>query len=65
MANCKLTYLTESQARGSVFARYLCQKMIEDEKYIFQIDSHMRFVKHWDTKLIEELESFLNEKMEF
>ena len=61
MANCKLTYLTESQARGSVFARYLCQKMIEDEKYIFQIDSHMRFVKHWDTKLIEELES-LNDK---
>ena len=56
MSNCKLTYLTEQQARGSVFARYLCQKMIEDEKYIFQIDSHMRFVKHWDTKIIEELE---------
>ncbi len=61
MKNCKLTYLTEEQARGSVFARYLCQKMIEDEKYIFQIDAHMRFVKHWDTKLIEELEN-LNDK---
>lgn len=62
MHNCKLTYLTEQQARGSVFARYLCQKMIEEEKYIFQIDAHMRFVKHWDTKMIEELEKLKDKK---
>ena len=59
--NCKIKKLKESEARGSCYARYLCQQMIDDEKYIFQIDSHMRFVKHWDTKLIEELLS-LNDK---
>ena len=59
--NCKVKYLKESEARGSVYARNLCQQLIEDEKYIFQIDSHMRFVKHWDTKMIEQLES-LNDK---
>lgn len=59
--NCRVVHLFEKDVRGSVYARYLCQKMIEDEKYIYQIDSHMRFVKHWDTKMIEQLES-LNDK---
>ena len=54
--NCKIKHLKESEARGSVYARYLCQQMIKDEKYIYQIDSHMRFVKHWDTKIIKQLE---------
>lgn len=60
--NCKIKYLKESEAKGSCYARYLCQQMIEDEKYIYQIDSHMRFVKHWDNKLIEELLSLNDEK---
>ena len=60
--NCKVKHLMESEARGSVYARYLCQQMIEDEKYIYQIDSHMRFVKHWDTKIIEQLQSLHDEK---
>ena len=60
--NCKIKYLKESEARGSVYARYLCQQLIADEKFIFQIDSHMRFVKHWDTKLIEQLLSLKDNK---
>lgn len=60
--NCKIKYLKESEARGSVYARYLCQQLIADERFIFQIDSHMRFVKHWDTKLIEQLLSLNDEK---
>lgn len=60
--NCKIVHLKESEARGSVYARYLCQKLIEDEKYIYQIDSHMRFVKHWDTKLVEQLLSLNDNK---
>lgn len=60
--NCKIKYLKEAEAKGSCYARYLCQKMIEDEKYLFQIDSHMRFVKHWDSKLIEELLSLNDSK---
>ena len=60
--NCRIKYMKESEARGSVYARYFCQQMIEDEKYIYQIDSHMRFVKHWDTKIIEQLESLNDPK---
>lgn len=53
--NCRIKYLKAQEARGSCYARNLCKQMIEDEKYVFQIDSHMRFVKHWDNKLIEQL----------
>lgn len=60
--NCRIKWLKESEAKGSCYARYLCQQMLEDEKYVFQIDSHMRFVKHWDTKLIEELLSLNDDK---
>lgn len=60
--NCKYVHLKENEARGSVYARYLCQSLIEDEKYVYQIDSHMRFVKHWDTKIIEQLLSLNDNK---
>ena len=62
IGNCRLKYLKGSEARGSCFARYLCQQMIDDEDYIFQVDSHMRFIKHWDTKMIEELLSLNDNK---
>ena len=62
MKNCRIKYLKESEAKGSCYARYLCQQMIDDEKYVYQIDSHMRFVKHWDTKMIEQLLSLNDEK---
>ncbi len=60
--NCKIIYMTEEETRGLCYARYMCQSLIEDEKYIYQIDSHMRFVKHWDTKMIENLLSFNDKK---
>ena len=53
--NCRIKHLKKSEARGSCYARYLCQKLIEDEEYALQIDAHMRFCKHWDTKTIELL----------
>lgn len=59
--NCKVKWLKDKETKGLCYARYLCEEMLSDEKYIYQIDSHMRFVKHWDTKLIEELLS-LNDK---
>ena len=59
--NTKIYAMKASEARGSCYARYLCQKMIDDEKYVYQIDSHMRFVKHWDTKMIEALLSLKDE----
>ena len=60
--NCKVKWLKIKEAKGVCYARYLCDKMIDDEKYVFQVDSHMRFVKHWDTKMIEELLSINDPK---
>ena len=60
--NCKIKYLKESEAKGLCYARYLCQQMIDDETYIYQIDAHMRFVKHWDSKMIEQLLSLNDPK---
>ncbi len=60
--NSKIKYLDKNQIKGLCYARTICQSMIEDEKYIYQIDSHMRFVKHWDTKMIEALLSLNDSK---
>lgn len=42
-------------ARGPTFARYLCTTLWNNEDYFFQLDSHMRLVKNWDSKLIKIL----------
>lgn len=60
--NCRVIHLREEETKGACYARYLCQSQIEDEKYVLQIDSHMRFVKHWDTKMIECLHSLNDPK---
>lgn len=52
--NVKLVHVPLSEARGSCYARYLCQKMLTDEEFVLRIDSHMRFVKHWDTMMIKQ-----------
>ena len=48
------------QARGPAIARYFCSTLWMGEKYYLQIDSHIKFIKNWDTvcinmiKLIKE-----------
>ena len=42
-------------ATGPCPARALCQSLRRSEEYVLQIDSHMRFRKHWDSYLIEQL----------
>ena len=39
-------------AKGPTWARYLCSTLCDEEQYYFQIDSHTKFVKGWDTKCI-------------
>ena len=60
--NCKIIYLKKNESKGSVYARYLCQNLITDEKYVYQIDAHMRFVKDWDIKIIQQLLSLNDNK---
>jgi [Skp1-protein]-hydroxyproline N-acetylglucosaminyltransferase len=40
-------------ALGPCYARALCQSLHRGEDYMLQIDSHMRFRKHWDSYLIQ------------
>ena len=50
--NLKIIRIPNTEAKGPTYARYLCSTLWDNEEYYFQIDSHTRFVKHWDTKLI-------------
>lgn len=37
---------------GACWARNSIQQLYQDEDYTFQLDSHHRFIRHWDTELI-------------
>lgn len=50
-----------SESKGVCWARNAVQQLYANEKYTLQLDSHHRFVKHWDTELINMLK-FLQEK---
>ena len=39
-------------SKGAGWARYQMQKLWEGEEYTLQIDSHMRFVRDWDERMI-------------
>jgi [Skp1-protein]-hydroxyproline N-acetylglucosaminyltransferase len=45
-----------SQAKGPCWARHLAHALFQNEDYILQIDSHMRFRPNWDSYLINLLE---------
>lgn len=42
------------QAQGLGWARAQAQALWRGEEYTLQIDSHMRFVEHWDERMLEE-----------
>lgn len=51
----RLMTLHAKDARGPCYARHLAQLLYRNEDFVLQIDSHMRFRRHWDTYLIEQL----------
>ena len=51
--NIKIMRIDHTQAKGPTYARYLCSTLHSGQKYYLQIDSHIRFVKDWDTILID------------
>jgi hypothetical protein len=50
--NIRIKRISYKEAKGPTYARYLCGELYKDEEYYFQIDSHSKFLKNWDTKLI-------------
>lgn len=51
----KFVEVHAKDAKGAGYARKLAMELYDGEDYFFQIDSHMRFAKGWDTKLKEML----------
>lgn len=45
------------KTKGACWARNQIQQLFEDETYTMQLDSHHRFVPHWDEVAISMLES--------
>ena len=48
-------------AKGAGYARKLAMELYDGEDYFFQTDSHMRFTKGWDTKLINMYKQSAND----
>jgi len=42
-------------AKGAGYARKVAMELYDEEDYFFQVDSHMRFAKGWDTSLKQML----------
>lgn len=55
--NIRIIRLKHHEAKGPTWARYLCSTLYNNETYFFQIDSHTKLVKGWDTKCINMIKS--------
>jgi glycosyltransferase involved in cell wall biosynthesis len=54
-SNVKKINIHAKDAKGAGYARKIAMEMYDGEDYYFQTDSHMRFIKGWDTRLKEML----------
>lgn len=62
-SNIRVEYVPHNLARGPVIARAAIEKRLyAGEKYFMMIDSHMRFVKDWDKKALENLHNCPSER---
>lgn len=51
----KIKKMHYKEAKGPMYARYFCTKLVTDELYFLQIDCHTRFYQDWDVIIINEL----------
>jgi len=51
--NLSYNKMTFTEAKGAGYARKIAMEMYDGQDYFLQLDSHMRFAKHWDTKMID------------
>lgn len=50
--NIRIVNMDFKDARGPCLARYYCSHLYKNEDYFLQIDSHTKFVKNWDIKIL-------------
>lgn len=46
---------------GPVYARHLANRMYRGEYFAMQVDSHVRFIEHWDSDIVSQWKSAKNE----
>lgn len=49
----KIIDINYKDSKGACWARNLLQQQYDEEEYTLQLDSHHRFVKNWDQKVIK------------
>lgn len=54
--NARVIKMHYKDARGAGYARKLAMELYDGQNYFLQIDSHMRFEKSWDTRIVKVLE---------
>jgi len=59
-SNIRKIQLNYKKAKGPTWARYLCSTLYKNEDFFLQIDSHTLFVKDWDEKCIQMIQSLEN-----
>jgi hypothetical protein len=61
-AQCRVLRFDVAEAEGACWARHHAQKLWQGEEYVLQIDAHMRFVEHWDEKVLAMLAECRSER---
>lgn len=54
-------HMDAQHATGPVTARHVGDRMYRGEYFVMQMDAHCLFVRHWDSKLIDQWRSTHNE----
>ena len=49
-SHIQIVRMGHTDAKGPTWARYLCTRLWAGQQYFLQIDSHTKFVHHWDKK---------------
>jgi len=60
LPNLKHEQIHAKDAKGAGYAREIVMSMYDGQDYYFQVDSHMRFAKNWDARLITMLSEAQN-----
>lgn len=58
----RIVRIPHTDARGPTYARYICSHLWNGEEYFLQIDSHMKFFKDWDEKIINNYKNIGDDK---
>ena len=48
----RMLHMDHRDAKGPCYARFMVEKLYNQEDFVLQIDSHMRLRPNWDTFLI-------------